>query len=170
MCWGVPNDPPTNPPWTPPQKKDWAKFSSGPSADQKFSLVPSAPISLDQKFSSAPSAPLKAGHHLEGGGGAGPPLKKRPPPPGAAQCSPMHRTMPPPPRPRPASHGLCGLGHGDVAVGPSLCSDAVPTCSAHAARHSASSSGGGGRSAKRTLVLPYVLIWIRYFTQWFYPV
>ena len=41
------------PPPRPP--KDWAKFYSGPSADQKFSV--------------APSAPLKTGHHRRGGGG-----------------------------------------------------------------------------------------------------
>ena len=40
-----------------------------PSANQRFSLAPSAPISLDQKCSSRPSVPLKPQHHLGGGGG-----------------------------------------------------------------------------------------------------
>ena len=51
--------------------KDWAKIFSGPSANQKFSLAPSAPITLDQRFLSAPSAPLKPQHHRKGGGGGG---------------------------------------------------------------------------------------------------
>ena len=38
--WGVPHHPP--PP--PRALKEWAKFSSGPSADQQFSLAPSTPI------------------------------------------------------------------------------------------------------------------------------
>ena len=46
---GVPHHPPT-----PCPSKDWAKFSSGPSADQKFSLVPLAPPRTQ---------------HLRGGGG-----------------------------------------------------------------------------------------------------
>ena len=60
--------PPPPPAWThpPTPKKDWAKFSSGPLAYQKFSL---APIGLDQKFSVAHSAPLNTPHHLEGRGG-----------------------------------------------------------------------------------------------------
>ena len=44
---------PTTHPPTP--LKEWAKFSSRPSADQKFSSVPSAPLNQ---------------HHLGGGGGA----------------------------------------------------------------------------------------------------
>ena len=39
---GVPPHPPH--PLGPPPLQDWAKFSSRPSADQKFSLAPSAPI------------------------------------------------------------------------------------------------------------------------------
>ena len=39
------NPPTPKPPLDPPgPSKDWAKFSSGPSANQKISLVPSAPI------------------------------------------------------------------------------------------------------------------------------
>ena len=57
----------TPPPAPPPLLKDWAKFSSGPSANQKFSLVPAAPNSLDQRFS---SAPLKTQHRAGGGGGS----------------------------------------------------------------------------------------------------
>ena len=60
--------PPLDPPHTRPPTplKDWAKFSSGPSAGQQCSLAPSAPISLDQKMSSVPSAPLKTQHHQRG--------------------------------------------------------------------------------------------------------
>ena len=46
--------------------KDGAKFSSGPLANHKLFLGPSAPISLDQNFSSAPQKLGTAG----GGGGA----------------------------------------------------------------------------------------------------
>ena len=54
--WGSP--PPMDPP-PPSPPKDWAKSSSGHSANQTFSLAPSVGISLDQRFSSALSAPLK---------------------------------------------------------------------------------------------------------------
>ena len=59
--WGIgegsnTTHPPT--PWTPPPPpKDWAKFSSGPSADQEFSVAPLAPIRLDQKVYLAPLDP-----------------------------------------------------------------------------------------------------------------
>ena len=67
----------THPSWTPPPPIScWAQCSSAPSANQNFSLAPSAPITLDQKFFSEPSRPLNTQHHL-GGQGAGPP----PPPP-----------------------------------------------------------------------------------------
>ena len=51
-----------------PPEVIWTRFFSGPSADQKFSLMPSAPVS------SAPSVPLKTQHHFGGGGG----LKRSP--------------------------------------------------------------------------------------------
>ena len=62
--WGM-GAPPTHLPWTPPPPavKDWAKFSSSPLADQKFSIAPLAPISSDKKFSSALLAPLETQHH-----------------------------------------------------------------------------------------------------------
>ena len=66
----------------PPPLKDWAKFSSWPSADPKFSLVPLAALTLDQNVSSAPLAPLKP--QTTGGGGGGwthPPGKRSPAPP-----------------------------------------------------------------------------------------
>ena len=47
---------------------------SGPSADQQFSLAPSAPIGLDQKFSSAPLSTTGHGGRgglATGGGGVG---------------------------------------------------------------------------------------------------
>ena len=60
---------PTLPPTPrPPPLCDWAKFSSGPSVNQKFCLGPSAPISFRQNFCSACSAPRKIQHHLVGGG------------------------------------------------------------------------------------------------------
>ena len=44
--WGCPTTPP--PPFGPPPPlKNWAKFSLGPSADQDFSLAPSALLSWD---------------------------------------------------------------------------------------------------------------------------
>ena len=49
--------------------KGWAKFSSGPSANQNFSLAPLAPISLDLILASVPSAPLKPQNRAWGGGG-----------------------------------------------------------------------------------------------------
>ena len=52
----------------PRPQKDWAKFSSGPSANQQFLLALSVPVSLEQNFS---SAPLKTQHHFGGGGGGG---------------------------------------------------------------------------------------------------
>ena len=64
-------NPPPPPPQDPPLLKDWTKFSSGPLANQTFSLSPSAPVGLDQKLSSAPLAPLKPQHHGGGGGGGG---------------------------------------------------------------------------------------------------
>ena len=58
---GLLSEPPPPPQWTPPRSplKDWAKFSSWPLADQRFSL--------------APSASLKTQHH-----GAGPPPPPHP--------------------------------------------------------------------------------------------
>ena len=53
----------------PPPKKNWAKFPSGPLANQKFSLAPLAPVNLDRKIS---SAPLKTQHHQNWGGWEGP--------------------------------------------------------------------------------------------------
>ena len=66
---GVPHHPPTHPPTPGPLAplKDKAKFSSGPLANQKFSLVPLAPIGSDQKFSSVSPGPLKTQHHWERG-------------------------------------------------------------------------------------------------------
>ena len=58
----APHHPPTHP-RPPGPLNDWAKYSSGPSACQNFSLAPLAPISLDQEYSSAPSVPLKTQHH-----------------------------------------------------------------------------------------------------------
>ena len=79
LGWG-PHHPPTPPPWTPPPPlKGWAKFSSGPSADQNFSLGPLVPVSLDKRFSSAPLAPLKTEHYLGGGGWTHPPIPPSPP-------------------------------------------------------------------------------------------
>ena len=72
---------PTPPTQHPP--KDWAKFSSGPSADQKFSLAPLAPISSDQKFS---SAPLKIS--TTGGGGGGGLRQKTPAPTSSTPSTP----------------------------------------------------------------------------------
>ena len=58
-------------PGPPPPKKNWAKFSSGPSAIKKV-LAPSTPISLDEKILFRASEPQP--HRGEGGGGgAGPP-------------------------------------------------------------------------------------------------
>ena len=62
------------------------QISSGPLADQNFSLVPSAPIRLDQRFSSALSAPLKTLHHRMGVGGAGPPPPPKSPGDPPAKC------------------------------------------------------------------------------------
>ena len=76
--WASPPPPPwtppsldTPPPWTAPRPRllTWAKISSGPSANQQFSLAPLAAVSFDQKLSSAPPVPLKTQHHLGGGGG-----------------------------------------------------------------------------------------------------
>ena len=69
----LPHHPPSPPPLTypPPLLKDWSKFSSGPLANQKFSLAPLAPISLNQQFSSTPSASLNTQHHPRGGGALG---------------------------------------------------------------------------------------------------
>ena len=74
--WGGVPTPPTPPPWTqstPILLKDWAKFSSGPLADQKSSLAPSAPITPSNKFFFSPLTPLKTQHHwgLLGVGGWG---------------------------------------------------------------------------------------------------
>ena len=68
----TPPPPPTprTPPPKPPALSDWAKFFDGPSANQKFSLVPSVQVSLGQ-----------------GGGGFSP----QPPPP------PWNSLPPPPP-------------------------------------------------------------------------
>ena len=90
----------------PHTKVIWAKFSSGPSANQKFSPTPSARVSLDQKFSSAPLAPLKNHHHWRGGGGA---LKGAPRTMPAKLCTAgvAHVVIQNPP-------GLCGpLCHGN---------------------------------------------------------
>ena len=92
-----PPPPPPGPP--PPNRKDWAEFSSGHSTNHKFSLVPSAPISLDRRFSSAPqnSAPLWRGRGCppppkrapgEGPSSAGTPLPEPPATP------PPHPTLP----------------------------------------------------------------------------
>ena len=54
--------PPTS--GTPPPKRNWANFASGPSAYQKFSLVPLAPV-LASKLSSAPLASLRTQHPLQ---------------------------------------------------------------------------------------------------------
>ena len=59
---------PCAPPPPPPQK-NWAKFYSRPSADQKFSLAPLAPIHLDQKIFLTPLASKKTQEHWGGGGG-----------------------------------------------------------------------------------------------------
>ena len=78
---------PTIHPSTPVPLKHWAKFSSRPLADQKFSLAPLAPISLDQKFS---SVRLQLSTTCGGGGvlDPPPPLKGAlpPPPPPPLQC------------------------------------------------------------------------------------
>ena len=69
--------PPTHPLGPPPRK-----FFSGSSANQNFSLAPSAQVSLGQKISSAPSAPLTA-QGLPGGVGGTqphPPTPLGPPP------------------------------------------------------------------------------------------
>ena len=58
-------------------RSDWTKFSSGPSANQKFSLALSAPMSLGSQFSSATSAPLEPQHPRGGGGGLDPGLRER---------------------------------------------------------------------------------------------
>ena len=72
----VPQHPPTHPPGTPPPPnlRDWVKFSSGPSADQIFSVAPLAPICLDQNRPKN-SAPL--------GGGVDPPTPTHSPLKGA---------------------------------------------------------------------------------------
>ena len=81
----------------PPPKHNWAKLCSALSANQKFSLAPSAPISLDQKFSSAPLPPLTTQHHRGGGGGLDPPPHppRTPlpptPPPLSGTLMPTHR-------------------------------------------------------------------------------
>ena len=83
----------THPSPPPPRpSKYWAKFPSGPSADQTFSLAPSAPIRLDQKFPSAPSAPPKTPHHRRGGGWT-------PPPPDPPTHTPVTQALPVPPPP-----------------------------------------------------------------------
>ena len=71
----APPPPPTSPGPPPPFLSDGAKFFSGPSANQNFSVAPSAQVSLGQELSSAPLGPLKA-EHLRGwsgwaGGGGG---------------------------------------------------------------------------------------------------
>ena len=62
-----------------PPLSDWVKLSSGPLANQNFSLAPSAPISLRQKFAFGASAPLKSQHHLGGGDPPTAPLQGAPP-------------------------------------------------------------------------------------------
>ena len=57
----------------PPPLKWLGKFSSGSSANQNFSLAPSAQVSLGQNISSAPSPPLTTQGLLRGGGGGSPP-------------------------------------------------------------------------------------------------
>ena len=77
--------PATPPP--PPEKS----FSSGPSANQTFSLAPWAPISLDQKFS---SAPLKTQHHAgEGGAKKSPVSGTLPRTPGEAARALCHMAL-----------------------------------------------------------------------------
>ena len=49
----------THPPTHSPSK-DWVKFSSGPLADQNFSLAHSAPIGLDQKLTTTGGAGVGA--------------------------------------------------------------------------------------------------------------
>ena len=61
-----PPPPPLGPP--PPLLSDWKQFFSGSSANQKFSLVPSAQVSLGQKISSPPLAPLTTQGLLRRGG------------------------------------------------------------------------------------------------------
>ena len=65
--------PPIHPPcWIPtPPLKDWANFSFRPSADRKFSLACSAPISFDQKSSSLPLTASKNSAPPGGLGGGG---------------------------------------------------------------------------------------------------
>ena len=65
----------TNIPPPPRPISNWAKFFSGPSANQKNFLAPLAPTNLGQNFSSAPLAPLRPQHHRRrrGGGGGSPP-------------------------------------------------------------------------------------------------
>ena len=63
----------TPPPWTPPS-------FSGPPANQKFFLAPSAQVSFGQRISSVPLAPLTTQGLLRGGGGC------RTPPPHICVC------------------------------------------------------------------------------------
>ena len=76
--WGGPAPPP---PPRPPPLKDWAENSSWPSADQKFSLTPSAPNGLDQQVGASQNSAPPGG----GGGGGTPPTPLK----GALPCRSM---------------------------------------------------------------------------------
>ena len=79
--WGVGGGPPPRP------LQCWATFSSGPSANQKFSLAPSALVSVDQQFCLAPSVPLQTQQPQ-----TPPPSKRSPGRGGLGGCDPR---MPP---------------------------------------------------------------------------